>query len=354
MSSLHPARRSAERFHSLLEGEQGRRRRRRDAELLELVGALQTRSPGSRPAPEFVADLRERLMLAAETELVVARPGTDGPDRPPHRPHPRVPRASAASPSPWVASPSSAPPRRWPWPRRARCRATSSTRSSGRWRTPRPASASATRPRAAPILGNASGRLDEVDALTQQGGADAERRLADARHVRRPGHRGVRAAASRTTRPPAPRTRSTSCATSPSDSIETLARPRGVSSPAEAEAALLAAAQVLFQIDAVAATACPLCDGLGINDDPARRCSPAVTRHWTTRPSSPAPSRSGTGPAKPKPKPARANKPPIKSDEPGVTDGAVPTRDGPTDPHVPAPAGASPTARTSTGQRRRT
>ena len=42
MSSLHPARRSAERFNSLLESEQGAAAGDlRDAELLELVDALQ-------------------------------------------------------------------------------------------------------------------------------------------------------------------------------------------------------------------------------------------------------------------------------------------------------------------------
>ena len=71
MSSLHPARRSAERFNSLLEDEQrGAVRDSRDAELLELVGALQSVSRAE-ARPAFVADLRERLMLAAETELVV-------------------------------------------------------------------------------------------------------------------------------------------------------------------------------------------------------------------------------------------------------------------------------------------
>ena len=60
MSRLHPARRSAERFDSLLEGEQGVTRDARDAELLELVGALRP-VPRVEARPEFVADLRERL-----------------------------------------------------------------------------------------------------------------------------------------------------------------------------------------------------------------------------------------------------------------------------------------------------
>jgi hypothetical protein len=70
MSSLHPARRRAERFNSLLDGEREAVRAPRDIELLELVDALQSVAPAE-ARPEFVADLRERLVLAAETELVV-------------------------------------------------------------------------------------------------------------------------------------------------------------------------------------------------------------------------------------------------------------------------------------------
>lgn len=72
MSPLYPARRRAERFDSLVEGA----RRSSDdttvdastAELLELVGALRS-VPEPQARPAFVADLREQLMLAAETEL---------------------------------------------------------------------------------------------------------------------------------------------------------------------------------------------------------------------------------------------------------------------------------------------
>jgi hypothetical protein len=68
MTPLFPARRSAERFDSLVEG--GRRDDVDPAtsDLLELVGALRS-VPEARARPEFVADLRDRLMLAAATEL---------------------------------------------------------------------------------------------------------------------------------------------------------------------------------------------------------------------------------------------------------------------------------------------
>jgi hypothetical protein len=71
MTTLFPARRSAERFDSLVEG--GRRDDvdRTTSDLLELVGALRS-VPEPQARPEFVADLRERLMLAAAAELTPA------------------------------------------------------------------------------------------------------------------------------------------------------------------------------------------------------------------------------------------------------------------------------------------
>ena len=64
MTPLFPARRSAERFDSLVEG--GRRDDvdRATADLLELASALLS-VPEPQARPEFVADLRERLMVAA-------------------------------------------------------------------------------------------------------------------------------------------------------------------------------------------------------------------------------------------------------------------------------------------------
>jgi hypothetical protein len=71
MTPLFLARRRAERFDSMVEG--GRRDdvERATEELLELVGALRS-VPEAHARPEFVADLRERLMTAADTELVPA------------------------------------------------------------------------------------------------------------------------------------------------------------------------------------------------------------------------------------------------------------------------------------------
>jgi hypothetical protein len=73
MTPLFLARRRAERFDSLVEG--GRRADvdRATEDLLELVGALRS-APEPQARPEFVADLRERLMLAAAAELTPATP----------------------------------------------------------------------------------------------------------------------------------------------------------------------------------------------------------------------------------------------------------------------------------------
>jgi hypothetical protein len=63
------ARRRAERFDELVAGNPTGAHDARDAELLELVGAMRA-VPEASPRPEFVADLRERLMAEAATALV--------------------------------------------------------------------------------------------------------------------------------------------------------------------------------------------------------------------------------------------------------------------------------------------
>lgn len=71
MSPAFMARRRAEQFDSLVEGTSTGPVDARYAELLELVGTLRETAPVE-PRADFVADLRERLMLAAETELADA------------------------------------------------------------------------------------------------------------------------------------------------------------------------------------------------------------------------------------------------------------------------------------------
>jgi hypothetical protein len=74
MSPLHPARRSAERFDSLVQGGGSGDADRRTSDLLELVGALRS-IPEPQARPDFVSGLREQLMLAAESELVAPATG---------------------------------------------------------------------------------------------------------------------------------------------------------------------------------------------------------------------------------------------------------------------------------------
>lgn len=77
MRTVFTAHRRAEEFDALLEGTArlSPRDEARFAELLETVGRLQS-APPPVPRAEFVGDLRDRLMAAAETELVPVDPAT--------------------------------------------------------------------------------------------------------------------------------------------------------------------------------------------------------------------------------------------------------------------------------------
>ena len=69
MTPVFPARRRAEEFAALVEGTSTSGPEARYSDLLDVVGALRD-APPVEARPEFVAGLREQLMLAAETELV--------------------------------------------------------------------------------------------------------------------------------------------------------------------------------------------------------------------------------------------------------------------------------------------
>ncbi len=71
MSSPFRSRQHAEELQDALSGRASAEVEQRQADLLRTV-ALLTERPPVQPRPEFVADLRERLMLAAEHELVAA------------------------------------------------------------------------------------------------------------------------------------------------------------------------------------------------------------------------------------------------------------------------------------------
>jgi len=75
MSPVFSARRRADEFDSLVEAAASGQRVEdaRFAELLEVVGTLRS-TPAPEARPEFVADLRSRLMTAAAEELVQVAP----------------------------------------------------------------------------------------------------------------------------------------------------------------------------------------------------------------------------------------------------------------------------------------
>ncbi|MGH3308254.1 MAG: hypothetical protein ACRDOX_11250, partial [Nocardioides sp.] len=72
MTPVFGARRRAEEFHSLVEDPStGGLHDARYADFLDIVASLRD-TPAAQPRPDFVADLREQLMTAADTVLVAA------------------------------------------------------------------------------------------------------------------------------------------------------------------------------------------------------------------------------------------------------------------------------------------
>ena len=263
MSSLHPARRSAERFNSLLEGEQGAARDSRDADLLELVGALQSVARAE-ARPAFVADLRERLMLAAETELVVPDSPAALTDRLTIRTR-RTPRERrlalalggialvGATTSMAVAAQGALPGDvLYPLKRAIEnAEAGFSVSDEAKGTT---------------LLESASGRLDEVDRLTQQDEVDA---VAVSQTLTEFADQATEASELLIADYEATGSEDSinELRDFASESIELLAT-LGEVIPADAEAALLGAAEVLFGIDSLAANLCPLCESTGITEIP--------------------------------------------------------------------------------------
>jgi len=324
MSSLHPARRSAERFNALLEGEPGASGDSRDADLLELVSALQSVARAE-ARPEFVSDLRERLMLAAEAERVA-------PDSPAalearltvrSRRTPRERRLAialgrialvGATTSMAVAAQSALPGDvLYPLKRAMEnAEAGFSVSDEAKGNT---------------MLENATGRLDEVDALTQQDDVD-EAAVTQA----------LNTFADQATEASELLTADYE-ATGSEDSINELrdfaANSIGILAvlddviPDGAEPALLAAAQVLFEIDSLAANLCPLCESLGITEIPvpllasgeAQLDDAAVETGVATQQAVPQPDKG--------PKPDKGDEGPATTD-PGTQTGGTQTT--PTDP----------------------
>ncbi len=263
MIRLLPAQRRAERFDSLVEGS----RHEADAstaDLLELVGTLRS-MPEPQARPEFVADLREQLLVAARSELVApaARSRDDVATRltiTPHRTR-RERRVGVAlgafaiigaTTSMAVASQSAIPGDAL-YPMKRAIENTQAGFSVG------------DDSKGATILDNASGRLDEVDQLTRASNPDA--RLV----------RNTLNTFSDQATQAGDLLMSDYEATGHVESIQSLqsftAQSMDVlagleaSIPASAEDALLNAAQVLFTLDAAADQVCPDC-GVGITEIP--------------------------------------------------------------------------------------
>ena len=96
MKPLFPAHRAAEEFASVIDGHPSDEAADRYASLAAVVTVMRTHDHPE-PRPEFVSDLRSRLMLAAETELVAAPVATPRPAvRPPRRRERHLAAAAAA------------------------------------------------------------------------------------------------------------------------------------------------------------------------------------------------------------------------------------------------------------------
>ena len=172
MTPSFRARRRAEEFDALIGGASDPTTpSARDAELLELVGALRS-TPTVTARPEFVADLRARLLVEADTALVPT--DLDKLRLPPRR-TPRERRLVAlagglviagAATTVAVAAQSSLPGDPL-YPVKRAIESAHAGLSVGDNREGRT------------LLGNASGRLDEADALSRSDDPDSQAMVAD-------------------------------------------------------------------------------------------------------------------------------------------------------------------------------
>ncbi len=260
MTTAFTARRRAEEFDSLVEGTSTGRSNERYADFLEIVASLRA-VPEPEARPEFVTGLRERLMTAAATELVP----TDDEARltlPPRRPARERRLAAAvaglaivgAGTSMAVAAQSALPgDALYPLKRAIEGAQTGFSVDE--------------REKGSNMLTNATGRLDEISALSREGELKDDVAIAPTLNT------------------------FTEQATEASDLLlsdytatgheSSIAELRDFTAasmatltdlesavPADARDELLHAARVLQQIDAEAEQTCPTCGGAGITDLP--------------------------------------------------------------------------------------
>ena len=263
MTPVFSVRRRAEEFDSLVEG-LSTGDDTRYAELLELVATLRS-APAPQARPEFVTSLREQLMLAADTLLVPGDAGDTARLALPARTKPVRERRIAAAvggiaivgatTSMAMAAQSALPGDvLYPLKRAIENAEAGISVNNGQ--------------KGATLLATASGRLDEVTALTSGGRADDGTAIAET----------LNAFTEQATE--ASDLLLTDYATTghessisdlrdfTAESMDTLAALEALI-PADARDELLHAASMLTQIDLEAAQACPDCAGVGITEIPA-------------------------------------------------------------------------------------
>lgn len=259
MTPVFSARRRAEEFDALIDSSTGHDLSdARYAEFLEIVSALRD-VPAAQARPEFVSSLREQLMLAARTELV---PSEEARLTLPVRRRPRDRRIAAAvggfaivgaTTSMAMAAQSALPgDALYPLKRAIENVEAGISVNEGQ--------------KGATMLANASGRLDEITALSRAGRLEDTTAIADTLNT----FTDQAAAASDLLLSDYQSTGDESSIAELMEftalSMQTLAELESLV-PADARDELLHAARVLTQIDAEAQQACPDCEG-GITEIP--------------------------------------------------------------------------------------
>ena len=266
MTPVFGARRRAEEFHSLVEDPStGGLHDARYADFLDIVASLRD-APAAQPRPEFVADLREQLMTAADTVLVTVDEESrlTLPSRRTARRPARERRLAAAAAGVAIVG------------------ATTSMAMAAQTALPGDALYPLKRliegaetglavnegDKGATLLANASGRLAEITALSRDGRLEDGEAIADTLNTFT--RQAIEAsdllltdyAATGDERSIAELRDFTG------ESMQTLAELESVV-PEQARDELLRAARILTQIDAQAQQACPSCGGNGIDEIPA-------------------------------------------------------------------------------------
>lgn len=259
MTPVFSARRRADEFDSLIQGSPGTDfDDARYAEFLEIVSALRATAPA--PArPEFVSSLRERLMLAAQTELVPAEEARL--TIPTRRPRDRRIAAAiggfaivGATTSMAMAAQSALPGDvLYPLKRAIENLQTGVSVDEGQ--------------KGATMLANASGRLDEVSALSREGRLEDTTVIAETLNTFTEQATGASDLLLSDYEATGDESSIIELRDFTASSMDTLASLEALV-PADAHDELLHAARVLTQIDAEAEQACPDCGGVGITDIP--------------------------------------------------------------------------------------